>query len=55
MALTIAAIDLHTSRHARRQQAHQAPVRIDHVEAAERVAKEAVLDLRAAVILLLTH
>ena len=55
MALTIVAIDLHTLRHARREQAHQALVRVDHVEAAERVAKEAVLDLRAAVILFLTH
>ena len=55
MALTIAAIDLHTLRHARREQAHQALVRVDHVEAAERVAKEGVLDLRALVVLLLAH
>ena len=55
MALTIVAVDLHTLRHARREQAHQALVRVDHVEAAERVAKEAVLDLRALVVLFLAH
>ena len=52
MALTIAAINLHTLRHARREQAHQALVRVRHVLAAERVAKEAILDLRAATILI---
>ena len=55
MALTIAAIDLDTLRHARREQAHKALVRVDHVEAAERVAEEAILDLRALVVLFLAH